>query len=62
LRVVVWLLTAVVGGVFIIVIGRGLGCAFRGGCEPSEWRFGAEILGGLAATLAGLFYVLTKKG
>jgi hypothetical protein len=61
LRVVAWLLAALIAGELLLVLGRGLMCALRGGCPNDEIVTNAEILSGLLATLIALVFAVLGR-
>lgn len=58
LRVVVLALAAIIVSELVIVLGRGVICAMKGGC--GDWSSAGELLNGLIATLIALIFALIE--
>ena len=60
IRVVAVLMGAIIGSEILLIVGRGLMCALRGGCPYEELVSTTEMLTGLLATLIALVFALTR--
>lgn len=62
LRVVLWLLAAVIGSQILAIFLRGFGCVYWGTrCSEGDFKLAMDMFAGLTATVIALLFAVIRK-